>query len=369
MPGFKDAADDEFHWDRDEAQRRVMLKIRERRPDAIFEAFSNSPPYYMTASGCAAGAATATDDNLLPAAYAAFADYLVSVCLFYRDSFNLEFRTLEPFNEPVTDYWYAGGSQEGCHFSPEAQVRFLRVLAPRLQASGLRTRISASDETSIAQSAADFRAYAADSAALQAVWQWNTHSYKGTDADRIALRQLVRGAGKRLWMSESGDGGWGLHGNLQMAQRLIRDIRLLQPDAWVDWQYVEEFGDQWSLVRSDWNRERWQFVKNYYVRYHFTHFIRQGYTYLETDNPQLLAAVSPDDRELVIVVINPSKTTKNAHSIEYFPLFGDAAPAIRAYRTSHSENVDEIADFASDGRRLTFQLPPLSIATFVLRRP
>lgn len=32
-----------------------MLKIIEKRPDAIFEAFSNSAPWWMTYSGCCAG--------------------------------------------------------------------------------------------------------------------------------------------------------------------------------------------------------------------------------------------------------------------------------------------------------------------------
>ena len=57
-----------------------MLKIKEKRPDAIFEAFSNSCPYYMTYSGCCAGHTDASADNLKPEYYEAFAHYLVDVC-------------------------------------------------------------------------------------------------------------------------------------------------------------------------------------------------------------------------------------------------------------------------------------------------
>ena len=125
-----------------------MLKIKEKRPDAIFEAFSNSAPWWMTYSGCVGGNVNANDDNLKPEYYEAFAHYLVDVCKHYKDVFGIEFKTLEPFNEPNTNYWPANGSQEGCHFSAEAQADFLKVLHPILKESGLNTVISASDETS-----------------------------------------------------------------------------------------------------------------------------------------------------------------------------------------------------------------------------
>ena len=55
MPGFKRYADSPYDWEADSAQIKILLKIREKRPDAIFEAFSNSAPWFMTKSGCVAG--------------------------------------------------------------------------------------------------------------------------------------------------------------------------------------------------------------------------------------------------------------------------------------------------------------------------
>lgn len=366
MPGFKDSLDDDYHWDRDEAQRRVMLKIRERRPDAIFEAFSNSAPYYLTVSGCVGGAKRATDDNVPPKYYDEFAHYLVDVCRHYKERYGLEFRTLDPFNEPETNYWSANGSQEGCHFSPASQIRFLHVLAPILAKSGLNTRISASDETSVAQSIEDFRTYQKDGEALECVFQWNTHTYKADNAQRNELRQLVRQAGKHFWMSETGDGGRGIHGNLMMAQRLIDDIRYLQPDAWVDWQYIEEYGDQWSLIRSDWNNEQYVKVKNYYVRYNFTHYIRQGYIYLATDNPHLLCAISPDGSELVFVCINTEARDKRAETIDVSSF--SKSPSITSVLTTRREDLVNNIDFKHASGVVSFEMPPLSIATYIIKR-
>ena len=95
MEGFKDSSSGPYIWSRDEAQRKIMLKIKEKRPDAIFEAFSNSAPYYMTYSGCVGGNQDRGSDNLRPEYYGEFADYLIEVCRHYKEQYGIEFRTLE----------------------------------------------------------------------------------------------------------------------------------------------------------------------------------------------------------------------------------------------------------------------------------
>lgn len=374
MEGFLDQRGGHYNWLRDSAQVRILRKIHERNSDAIFEAFSNSAPWWMTVSGCVGGAMQATDDNLRTDYYTDFAHYLVDVCQQFHDSLGITFRTLEPFNEPMTDYWYSNGSQEGCHFSVESQIQFLRVLSPILHASGLSTQIAASDETSIAQGIRDFEAYLQDGEALRCLGQWNVHSYKGNDSDRHEMFRLTQeNGGIRLWMSESGDGGRGLHGNLQMAQRLISDMRILKPVAWVDWQYVEERGDQWSLVESAWSQPRFRVHKNYWVRYQFSHFIRPGYTFLETNNPHLLAAISPDNLRLVLVILNEDSHKGRTEELIFSDFVPLSSSCIRAWRTSSFENAAEISAESSlsqnslgEDNRLSISLPPLSLLTLVI---
>ncbi|MDD4638042.1 MAG: glycoside hydrolase, partial [Bacteroidales bacterium] len=77
MPGFKASAESDYDWSADAPQRKIMLKIKEKRPDAVFEAFSNSAPYWMTYSGCSAGNDPASADNLKPEYYDQFCDYLI----------------------------------------------------------------------------------------------------------------------------------------------------------------------------------------------------------------------------------------------------------------------------------------------------
>ena len=364
MEGFKDFSGDEYHWDRDAAQRKIMLKIHEKRPDAIFEAFSNSCPWYMTYSGCVSGSTNGGSDNLRPEYYEEFAHYLVDVCRHYKDEYGIEFKTLEPFNESVTGFWYANGVQEGCHFDYASQIKFIKVLKPILEASGLNTVISASDETNVGLAVEGFRQYQS-AGIMPQVGQWNTHTYSGSIADRTRMAQLAHQADVPLWMSEVGAGGSGIGGNLNLTQRLFDDMRYLQPIAWVDWQYMEEANDQWCTIRGSFSQQTYNKVKNFYVRQQCTRFIRRGYNIIASLCNQTLAATNEAGDTLVLVMLNEGGLTTHRADLS---LFDQLPPAsrIRAYRTSANENLASVRSFKLDGTVLTVNLPPQSITTIVM---
>ena len=364
MEGFKDFCGDRYHWERDAAQRKILLKIKEKRPDAVFEAFSNSAPYYMTVSGCVAGNADASKDNLKPEYYEEFAHYLVDVCKHYKETYGIEFKTLEPFNEPLTSYWNQGGSQEGCHFDVVSQIAFLRVLTPILRQSGLRTVVSASDETCVAHSIQAFEAYRA-AGVLPMIGQWNTHTYDGTNEQRARLSHMVKESGITFWMSETGSGGNGISGNLKLAGRLFDDIRYLQPEAWFDWQYMEEKSDQWCTIRGSFQNQTYGRVKNFYVRQQCTRFIKRGYDIVETSCPQALAAVSPERDTLVLVLLR-REGDEAVHDIA-FSGFRPRLRKAKIYRTSPTEDMAEVPSKLrlKDGK-LHIELPELSIQTLVI---
>lgn len=359
MEGFQDERGGAYHWDRDAGQLRILKMIHEKRPDAIFEAFSNSAPWWMTLSGCVGGNDKATDDNLNPEYYEDFARYLIDVCKHIKEEYGVEFATLDPFNEPVTNYWKASGSQEGCHVSTEQQIAFIKVLYPMLQASGLKTVISASDETNVHQSVVDFQAYK-EAGILPYVGQWNTHTYSGSIKDKEEMYALAKEAGIRLWQSETGDGGKGIEGNLKMAQRLVEDMKRLQPVAWLDWQYVEERHDQWSLVKCDHIWGQYERHANYYVRQHFSRYIPVGYTFVEVDDPHALAAISPDGKELVYVTLNATSSSRDI-SVS----LPKGYTVTQCVRTSDQHYGESVSDYVQKRGTLSFSLPPLSIITII----
>lgn len=364
MEGFKDSSSGPYIWSRDEAQRKIMLKIKEKRPDAIFEAFSNSAPYYMTYSGCVGGNHDRGADNLRPECYGEFADYLIEVCRHYKEEYGIEFRTLEPFNEPMTNYWYAGGEQEGCHFGIESQINFLKVLVPKLRQSGLSTTVAVSDETDVSQSVRDFIA-CRNAGVLDMIGQWNTHSYAADDFSRAKLSALCNDASMRLWMSEVGADGSGIRGNLDLARRLVDDIRFMMPSAWIDWQYIEENNDQWGLVMTDdyHNGDAWH-TKHYFVRAQFSRFIEPGSTVITSLNPNTLAALSPGGDRLVIVALNTS-AVGITHKVD-LSAFEEVKSSVCAYITDPSRDTAWFGDYELRGNTLKFTLPPTSVATLIV---
>lgn len=363
MEGFKTSANSAYDWSRDAAQRKIMLKIKEKRPDAIFEAFSNSAPHFMTNSGCTAGALFTINDNVSSGQYTNFANYLVDVCKHYKDVHGIEFYTLEPFNEGASNYWSKNGSQEGCHWGNNSQVNFLKVLYPILKASGLKTVISASDETNVSTSIDVFETYQ-DKSALNMVEQWNVHTYDGTNEQRTKLNAMVHGEGKRLWMSETGGSESGGHlGSLELAQRLFNDVRYLESTAWIDWQYIEEDFYEWCLVDGDFAGQTYQKVHNYHVRRHISKNIKPGYRFLDVPNDNMLAAINPTRDTLVVVAINKTLTQSTLNlRLNGMQTVRTAFPG----RQTNSTSTDQSITFRVNNGVMTGTLPALSIASFAI---
>lgn len=368
MEGFKAGPDEPYNWDADAGQRNMLLKIKAKRSDAIFEAFSNSPPYWMTLSGCSAGNHNPREDNLNPRYEDAFCDYLVDVCSFYKNSYDITFRTLEPFNESTSAYWNYMGSQEGCHFAPETQARIIRKLHPKLVQSGLPTVLSVSDETNISSSIKVLKYFIKQGDILDKVGQFNTHTYEGTNKQRECLYTLVSGVQKRFWQSETGPMGLrepakGLKNNLLLTQKLFDDMRHMKAEAWIDWQLMEENNDVWGLVRCNFDSQWYEILKNLYVRMQVTRFVKQGYVMVKTSSEGVLAAISPTGETLVVVVLNAS----DAAVPFAIKTDGFEPKTVTKYRTSNTENCEQIGCDEPIGGETSYEAPPLSVTTFVMQ--
>ncbi len=369
MDGFKDSPDAPYNWKADEAQRIIMLKIKEKRPDAIFEAFSNSPPYWMTYSGCSGGNIDPKSDNLKPEYYEAFCDYLVDVCTHYKNVYGIEFKTLEPFNESTSGYWNYLGSQEGCHFEPDSQMKIIRILYPKLKTSGLNTVISASDETNIASFIHVLKEYQKSGDILDKIGQLNTHTYSGTNEERMEAGALAKSTGKAFWQSETGPGGWkekvkGLENNLLLTQKLFNDMRIMKPQAWIDWQLLEENNDIWGLIICNFKSHDYSVIKNFYARMQVTRFFKQGYRIIESGNESVLAAVSPEKTEVVVAVLNTSALGKS-FCLNLNSSYKTKKGA-RVYRTSATENCAGLLSLKISGKPIQYDAPGHSVTTFVL---
>jgi O-glycosyl hydrolase len=368
MPGYRPEEGGPYDWDADSAQRRVLLALHRLRPDAVFEGESYSPPYWMTISGCTSGGDHGTP-NLRDDCYDRFADYLTEVVKHYKTTYGIVFRTLAPVNEPFSDWWTKGHTQEGCAFTEEQQVRLIRALRASLQAKGLSafTTLSLNDANSIDECVRGLEGkHAAE--LLSGISQINTHSYAGSA--RAALDSIAMANGKRLWQSESGPldrRERGLDNYLLMDKRIITDMRELKPTVWCDWQYMSGGGprDVWGLVGYRDSSFSYQRTKGFYCREQFSRFIVPGSICIKSDTDNTLSALSPDGKHLMVVMVNQGAVD--------LPMTIDLA----AFRRVKNEAVfltDATRDCAQQGvidgadkRNVVYTLPPRSVVTLVFR--
>ena len=362
MPGFQ-KENGTFDWNADANQRAVLLRLAEHSKDLIVEAFSNSPPYWMTTSGCASGN-TDGSNNLKASSYDAFADYLVQVAKHYKDTFGVTFRTIEPLNEPNANWWKVNGGQEGCHFSPANQQTIIKAVSAAIQASGLTgVQVSASDENSMDDAYNNLRAF--DAKSLEAMAQINVHSYAGSK--RAEVRTLATSKGKRLWQSESGPLSVTLADDLDaalfMAGRIITDLKELQPEAWIDWQ-VADPGRNWASFAVNNSQQSFTLLKRFYMHAGFSRYIRPGATFIRVEEADMVAAQAADGSQVTLVVRNGDSAAKS-FTFDLTALASVGA-AVEVHRTSRTENLVALTAIPIAGYSFTATVPPGSVSTFVI---
>ncbi len=362
--------------------------VRAAGDEAFVEAFSNSPPYFMTVSGCTSGSHDAVSDNLKEECVEDFAEYLADACEYLENKIGITVGSLAAMNEPNTDYWRESSpKQEGCHFDPgESQNRILIATSKAMKERGFNhTHITASDETNCQLQLIACRKFTKE------VWdcidRLSVHTYSK------AWKSLGSYAKKKnipLWMTET---DWshsvrgcknGMGPGLWFAKKIIEDLTLLSPQAWIMWQAIGSYtgsepfdgnydGPQVDMTRGFWGVSSCDFDKReillsqkYYCFGQFTRYIRPGMTLLPIDR-HTLGAYNKNENKLVIVAVNDkARGRKLSLDLTEFSPEGTC----RAIRTSGSlsegEHWSEISAPELEKSLLEADLEPYSITTFII---
>jgi O-glycosyl hydrolase len=382
-----------YDWEADKNQMNILLAAAKAAGDEfIGEAFSNSPPYFMTVSGCTSGGEDPSVDNLREDSYTAFACYMADVIEHWAKEGVITFQSVDPMNEPATSYWKMWSEkQEGCHFTQgESQSRILVELNKELKNKGIDIIICASDETSIEAAIMSYKHLTPE--AKEVVTRIDTHSYQGTQRDM--LRNTAQEAGVNLWMSEV-DGTYsigkkdtGMSAALGFAEAIMTDLNGLMPTAWIMWdavdlhvdsnnkydtckreeadKIIEEGTPFWGIAIADHDKQELLLSKKYYAFGQFSRYIRPGYT-LVGSSDFTVAAINKEDNSLVIVALNT-----NSDDIKWeFDLakFDVGTGNITAIRTSKDENWADVTDSVGvevEGNKFTALVKGSSITTFVI---
>ncbi|CAI5503838.1 unnamed protein product [Closterium sp. Naga37s-1] len=217
MPGYWPAQAAGFNWTADSRQQAVLLGAKARGVN-VFEAFSNSPPWWMTASKDVAGGKKAFQTNLLPKFEGRFAKYLVEVVERFKTDpalGNIEFDTLEPFNEALEGHWLKGMGQEGCNFNVFEMSRIIFKTLRLLREKKLKTKLAGVDSFP-GMTALLFPLLVGNfffhrvnvhgyTLPVQQVVNMTASVAEKTYAARyVAMKVLAKSLGKEIWVSESG---------------------------------------------------------------------------------------------------------------------------------------------------------------------
>ncbi len=376
-----------YNWNADSNQRNVLLKaIAAAGDDMIVEMFSNSPPYYMTNSGCSSGATDAGKNNLRDDCYDDFANYFAEVCSHYQNEWGVDIQSVTPMNEPYTNYWGAySKKQEGCHFDQgTSQTNIILELKKAMEARGLGdVLISGTDETSIDTQISSYNKLSGEAKA--AIGRIDTHTYSGSK--RSQLKDLAISQGKNLWMSEV-DGGSTAGTNagqmgsaLWLANRITLDMNELNSSAWILWQAIDNHisangyagnkdsgmpninGGFWGLAVADHDKNEIILTKKYYGFGQYSRYIRPGMIMLKSSG-STLAAYDQEKKQLVIVATNNGSGTSDMHfDLSGFSAIGSSAEVIR---TSNTENWANAGKISTSGSSLNVSLTANSISTFII---
>ena len=361
VPGYKPTETGDYDWTADPYQRTIALELAKRAKDPIFEAFSNSPPWWMTKSGCVSGSSDGSD-NLKSDYFDDFADYLSEVALHFKKEWGITFRTVEPFNEPSAGWWKANGGQEGCGFKNN-QTQMIVELGKALVKKGLfpETSVSAADETNIGDALKQFNGYSAE--ALSYMFQVNTHSYSGGDS-RKGLFNAAFGQNKKVWQSETGP----LHKSgddniaLWMADVIMQDLRDMKASAWVDWQ-IGDPAENWRSLALNHSKQTFTPNARYYMHAAFSRFIRPGSRIIDSDNGNTLAALREDGALVLVVRNGGSSDARYSFDLSGFDKIGSSA---KVYRFELPGSLTVQSDIAVSGKALSMTAPAQTITTMVV---
>ena len=389
MPGYTvwNGSTATYDWSKDANQRNVLQRsIKACGDDMIVEMFSNSPPYYMTYSGCSSGGDNPGKNNLRDDQYDDFANYLAEVCYHYEHDWGVKIQSVEALNEPYTNFWGKNSpKQEGCHFDiGDSESKIILELSKAMKARGMDdVLVVGTDETSIDTQIQAYNALSGD--AKNVLGRIDTHTYAGSK--REELKNTAIAAGKNLWMSEvDGSGVAGqnpgeMGAALWLAERMTIDLNGLNASAWILWQAIDNHissvgmngnkdkgmvnvnGGFWGLAVADHDKNTIVFTKKYYAFGQFSRYIRPGMIMLNSAG-NTVAAYDPDTGRVVVTAFNKSGSNADiTFDLSGFDKVGTEAQVIR---TSQTENWKDVGNIALSGTKLNATMAPNSVTTYII---
>ncbi len=378
----------EYDYYADINQINVLKACYDATEHPYVEVFSNSPPYFMTKSGCSSGGKNPTDNNLKDECYNDFAKYLADVTEYINNKLEIKVSSISPMNEPNTDYWhFRSEKQEGCHFDPgNKQNKIITETNIAIKEKGLTDiKIIGSDETATDKAIIAYDSYTDE--VKNIIDRISTHTYGSERINELCL--LMKEENKNLWMSEtdwgdvSGEDAGEMGAALWLAEKIISDINNLSPSAWVLWQTIDYHKSRngymgnkdsgipdkskgfWGLAFCDHDTKEIILTQKYYAMGQFSRYINVNDTILHCDENALCAT---NGKGIKVVAVN-SKANDLPLKIDLTSI-KRTFNSIRTIRTSgniaNGESWAELPIDIINENLYQTKLPGNSITTFII---
>lgn len=397
----------------------VLDWIEKNRDDEMVEFFSNSPPYWMTGSGCASGASKGVLDpekygslkysnvkndqghlkdgrNLPVANEDAYVQYFLDVYEYLTDQ-GFEFDYLQPFNEPSSGYWPEGGSQEGCDFWNDQKVSVLQKLFAEMEARGIEIPVNFSDETNTQTAVASYNGVnglPGGPEVLDQIGKLTYHIYSYDIGQAQNMYRFAKSTGKEIEMSEiTFNQTAGEHDDNYMpaafaySNAIIDILKYCGAQSFIHWQAIEDKVGQiasktnWGIMHGVYYTQDEAFAqgidlaamglayqdvtvsKSYYITGQFSKYIHQGYKIIESDDDRSLAAISPDGKEVVVVKQNNSANKL----LETVNIEGFTIDSIKKIVTDQDNNWAESTLYPATENSFNDTVSESSVTTYVVK--
>lgn len=323
-------------WNFVDLGQRYFLKKAKEYGVEHFEAFSNSPPWYMTKSFNTAGSDPwnvpfikqdiTFSNNLIPECVDEFAKYLVDVTKYLSERDGINFTSVSPINEASSPGWTKKGNQEGCYydlFCSDIRWKLFYALRKELDKQDMiHIKIAGPEENSILFSFislilnpfTDIQQFNVHRYTWGNVLGFNTYCFEDNNIFRRLIRWIL--GDKPIVMSEVDFGytnGITRYNDFQnvflLANKIMDDFIYLKVEAWCTWQIIEHLtGNGWGALQVDFNNpSNIIYGAKYQCFQMFTHFIKSGTTLLDLPklkNKNLTWIGSQDENRIGLVILS-----------------------------------------------------------------
>ncbi|SMO39807.1 T9SS type A sorting domain-containing protein [Gracilimonas mengyeensis] len=316
-----------------------------------------SPPSDMKTNGDLVGG------HLREDAYADYADFLNRFAIYMEEN-DAPLYGISIQNEPDIEVSY-----ESCDWTPEEMTNFMRDHASSIEA----TRVIAPESFQFRREMSN--PILNDSLAAANLDILGGHIYGGGNA----RYPLAEEKGKEIWMTEylmnlgtgnSGSDSWSSYSEAEIWEETIDmlvSINSSMRNNWnaYIWWYLQRY---YSFIGDgDEGTTDGEILKRGYAFSHFSRFIRPGFERVHSFGPagrgliRVYATAYKDGDKLVIVAINDEPGDKELT----FEVEDGTPMTLEQYRSSVSQNVEQLEDVEVSGRQFTISMPSGTVTTLV----